>query len=112
MPHVRSAENTISKLFICTLVENGLKSGRDALNVLKMNYKSNLSYSGELPLPKLFAYLRVLREKLPESFPCLSSYSKESSSACGNQSYRLIPPSRRCQKLSMKYVNMIYLRRF
>jgi len=45
MPHVKSAENTISKLFICILVENGLKSGRDALNVLKRNYKSNLSYS-------------------------------------------------------------------
>jgi len=42
MPHVKSAENTISKLFICILAENGLKSDRDALNVLKMNCKSNL----------------------------------------------------------------------
>jgi len=45
MPHVKSAENTISKLFICILVKNGLKSVRGVLNVLKMNYKSNLSYS-------------------------------------------------------------------
>lgn len=45
MPHVKSAENTINKLFICILAENGLKSGRGARSVLKRNYKSNLSYS-------------------------------------------------------------------
>lgn len=41
MFRVKFAGSIISKLFICILVENGPKSGRDALNVSKVNYKSN-----------------------------------------------------------------------